>query len=118
MKKTWLCLLWLVPALLFAGVTGKVAGTITDAQTGEPLPGANIQIVGSAMGAVSDLDGRYIILNVPPGAVTVKVSFVGYESQIVTNVRIMIDLTTTVSARLMSSSVQMKEMVIVAEKSR
>jgi len=116
MNKIWIFLLLLAPALLFAGVTGKVAGTITDAQTGEPLPGANIQIVGSTIGAVSDMDGRYIILNVPPGTVSVKVTFIGYESQIVTNVRIMIDLTTTVSAKLVPSSVQMKEVVIIADK--
>ncbi len=116
MNKFWITILLLAPALLFAGVTGKVAGIITDAQTGESLPGANVQIVGRAMGAVSDMQGRFIILNVPPGVVSVKVSFVGYESQVVTNVRIMIDLTTALSAKLKPSSVQMKEVVIIAEK--
>ncbi len=115
MNKIWIVLL-LLPALLFAGVTGKVAGIITDAQTGEPLPGANIQVAGTSLGAVSDVQGRYIILNVPPGVVSVKISFVGYETQLVTNVRVMIDLTTAVSVKLKPSLVQLKEVVIVADK--
>jgi outer membrane receptor for ferrienterochelin and colicin len=116
MNKFWICMIVLAPALLFAGVTGKVAGTITDAHTGDPLPGANIQIVGSALGAVSDVEGRYIILNVPPGVVSVKVSFVGYEGQVITNVRVMVDLTTSISVKLTPSAVVMKEVVIVADK--
>lgn len=116
MNKIWISLLLLVPALLYAGVTGKVAGIITDAQTGDPLPGANIQIAGTSLGAVSDMQGRYIILNVPPGVASVKISYVGYESQLVTNVRIMIDLTTALSVKLKPSAVQMREVVIVADK--
>ncbi len=116
MKKIMVCLLGLAPVLLFAGVTGKVAGTITDAQNGEPLPGANVQIAGSALGAVSDINGAYAILNVPPGTVSVKVSFVGYESQLFTNVRVMVDLTTQISAKLSPSAVVMKEVVIIADR--
>lgn len=116
MNKYLLGLLLLLPSLLLAGVTGKIAGKITDAQNGEPLPGANIQIMGSAMGATSDLNGEYIILNVPPGVVSVKVSFVGYESQLFTDVRVMLDLTTNLPARLKPSTVQMKEVVIIAQK--
>ncbi|HQI48603.1 MAG TPA: carboxypeptidase-like regulatory domain-containing protein, partial [bacterium] len=116
MNKIWISLLLLVPALLYAGVTGKVAGIITDAQTGDPLPGANIQVAGTSLGAVSDMQGRYIILNVPPGVASVKISYVGYESQLVTNVRIMIDLTTALSVKLKPSAVQMREVVIVADK--
>ncbi|HNW58300.1 MAG TPA: TonB-dependent receptor [bacterium] len=116
MNKYRILFLLLVPALLYAGVTGKVAGTITDAQTGEPLPGANIQIAGTSLGAVSDIHGQYIILNVPPGVVAAKISFVGYETQVVTNLRIMIDLTTNVTVKLRPSAVQMKEVVIIADK--
>lgn len=116
MNKSLLFLLLLVPALLMAGVTGKLAGTVLDAQSGEPLPGANIQLVGTTMGAVSDLYGKYVILNVPPGVASVKITFIGYETQIITDVRIMVDLTTTLTNRLKPSAVMLKEMVIVADK--
>lgn len=116
MKKFWIFILLLAPVFLFAGVTGKVAGTVTDAHSGDPLPGANIQIVGSALGASSDVQGNFTILNVPPGVVSVKISYIGYEPQLVTDVHIMLDLTTTLAIKLKPSAVLLQEMVIVAEK--
>ncbi len=116
MKKILLFLLLVVPALLWAGVTGKLAGTVVDAQSGEPLPGANIQLVGTSLGTVCDVYGKYVILNVPPGVTSVKITYIGYESQVITDVRIMVDLTTTLNSRLKPSTVTLKEMVIVADK--
>ena len=43
---------------------GKLAGTISDAETGEPLIGANLIIMGTSMGAATDIDGKYFILNI------------------------------------------------------
>jgi TonB-dependent receptor len=57
---------------------GKIAGLLEDATTGEPLAGANVQIVGTALGAATDLDGVFLISNVPPGDYTLKFSYVGY----------------------------------------
>lgn len=116
MKKIFICLCTLAPALLFAGVTGKLVGVITDAQSNEPLPGANIQVVGTNLGTVSDVDGKYLVMNISPGTVSVRVTFVGFESQVVTNVRIMVDLTTTLSVKLKPSTVTLQEMVVVAER--
>jgi TonB-dependent receptor len=66
---------------LFAATKGKIVGQITDASTGEPLPGANVFIVGTAIGAASDLKGDYRIFNVPPGRYTLRVSFIGYKQK-------------------------------------
>ena len=49
------------------------------------------------MGAMSDVNGTFVILNVPPGKYTVRASIVGYTSTRVENVRVSIDLTTTVN---------------------
>ena len=57
-----------------AGTTGKLAGVVRDAKK-QPLPGANIILVGVPLGAASDPDGRYGILNVPAGTYSVKVSW-------------------------------------------
>ena len=54
-------------------------GTVTDALTKDPLPGANIRIVGTSMGAASDYEGKFSIRDVPAGSYTVKASYVGYE---------------------------------------
>jgi hypothetical protein len=42
-----------------AAVTGKIAGIVTDAETGEPLPGANVLIEGTALGAATNADGYF-----------------------------------------------------------
>ncbi|HEX9652074.1 MAG TPA: carboxypeptidase-like regulatory domain-containing protein, partial [bacterium] len=58
---------------------GAIEGKITDSKTGEPLPGANVIIIGTSIGAACDLRGAYFIQNVPPGNYTLRVSYIGYE---------------------------------------
>ncbi len=66
-RALWMMTLVLMAAAAaFAGTTGKLSGRIAD-KTKQPLPGANIILLGTQMGAVSDLDGYYTILNIPPG---------------------------------------------------
>ena len=60
-------LLFLLPLFLFAGTTGKITGRVVDAQTGEPLPFVQVILEGTGLGAVTDVEGYYVILNVPPG---------------------------------------------------
>lgn len=117
MRKLVLLTVFLLPLNLMAGVTGKVAGTITDAATGDPLVGANIQIVGTSLGAASDMDGKFIILNIPPGIVSVRANYIGYESQTIANVKINVDLTTIIAIKLRQSTIAMEqEVVVVAER--
>ena len=52
---------------IFAGTTGKIAGIVTDFETGNPLPGANILLENTTRGASTDENGYFYILNVPPG---------------------------------------------------
>jgi len=72
---------------LFAGTTGKISGIVKDADTGEALPGANVIIEGTTLGASTDLDGYYSIINVPPGRYTLKVIYVGYAEQLIKDVK-------------------------------
>ena len=58
----------------------RVAGTVTDATTGEAMPGVNIQVKGTSLGAITDIDGKYSITNVERDA-TLVFSFIGYISQ-------------------------------------
>ena len=55
----FLLFLAVLPSLVFSGVTGKIAGTIKDASTGEKLMGVNIILTGTQLGGVSDLQGSY-----------------------------------------------------------
>ncbi|MCC6397814.1 MAG: carboxypeptidase-like regulatory domain-containing protein, partial [Bacteroidetes bacterium] len=63
-------LLLLAPATLLA--SGKIRGKIVDKDTGEPLVGANVSAVGTTYGAAADVNGAYIILNVPAGVYTLR----------------------------------------------
>ena len=76
---TILFLLLLLPAMALAQ-SGKLRGQITDQETGEPLVGANVIIVGTSYGAATDLKGEYIILNLIPDVYEVKASYIGYQS--------------------------------------
>ena len=108
---------FLLMSSLQSGTTGKITGVVKDAESGDPLPGANILIEGTTMGAASDMDGFFIILNIPPGIYTLKASMMGYQTKRVENVRVMIDLTTTVNFNLVTQVVDLGEGVtIVAER--
>lgn len=96
---------------------GKIAGRVRDAKTGEEVVGANIVLQGTSMGASTNLDGYYVILNVPPGKYTAVASGVGYQRQVINNVSVSIDLTTTIDINLTQVVVDVgEEIVITAEK--
>jgi outer membrane receptor protein involved in Fe transport len=92
MLRTWslaLLVMLLAPVMTAqAQNTGKLKGTITDAETGEPLPGANVVIEGTQLGAASGAEGDYTILGVPVGTYDVRASFVGYQAVTVNDVEI------------------------------
>ena len=78
MKKTLTIFAFIfLGAMLYAQSSGKLMGIITDENTGEPLIGANVVIEGTFLGAATNVEGRYVILNIPPGIYNVKVSMVG-----------------------------------------
>ncbi len=104
-----------ISVCLLAGTTGKIAGKVTDAETGQPLPGVNVIIEGTSMGAATSSDGSYAILNVSPGTYNIKFSMVGYEKTTVEGVRVEIDLTSTINAQLRATTVTVGEVVVTAQ---
>jgi outer membrane receptor for ferrienterochelin and colicin len=112
--KTILQLLFFTPFLIYAGTTGKLSGSVKDAQTGEPLVGANIIIVGTDYGAATNVDGNFVILNISPGNYSAKISYIGYEASLVTDVQIIVDQTTLLQVQLNSESIEVGEVVVVA----
>ncbi|MEO8168367.1 MAG: TonB-dependent receptor, partial [bacterium] len=112
----FLSLLLLVPAFMFAGVTGKIRGKVIDKESKEALVGANVAIEGTSMGARTDVDGEYTILNVPAGVYSVRGSFVGYANTTVSNVRVSTDLTTQLDFSLLSEAIQVTGVEIIAER--
>lgn len=101
---------------LFAGNTGKIAGTVIDKNTGEPLVGANVMIKGTNLGASTDMEGAYYILQVPPGTYSVEFEYIGYRKVAIKNVRVQSDLTVHLNVKMKPEALETKEIVIVAEK--
>lgn len=105
-------LIYSIPAF---SQSGKINGIVRDAQTGEALIGANVLLEGTTIGAATNLNGFYAILNVPPGSYTLRASMIGYTPQVVQDVRVNIDLTAEVNIQLSSETIGIDEIVVIAE---
>ena len=95
--------------------TGKIAGTVTDAATGEPVAGVQIFVRGTTAGGLSQTNGRYFLVSVPPGTHTVEARRIGYQPAIVSNVDVRIDVTRELNFRLSTAAGQVAAVRIVAE---
>lgn len=78
---TLLTLFTSLSGLLFSQQFGEVRGTVYDRETNNPIAGASVIIVGTALGSATDVNGNYVIRNVKPGAYKIQARFVGYGSQ-------------------------------------
>jgi len=99
-----------------AAVTGKIAGVVRDAQTGEPLPGANVVVEGTNMGAACDADGYFYIIRLEPGTYSVQARMMGFASVTQTGVRVASGHTTPLNFELESSIVEGEGITIQAER--
>ncbi len=104
-----------LPLITFAQ-TGKIVGKVVDLETGEVLIGANVVVEGTQLGAATDLNGEYFILNVPPGTYTVTAGFIGYRKERFENIKVSVNLTTEVNFHLPSESFQTDLITVVAPK--
>jgi outer membrane receptor protein involved in Fe transport len=95
---------------------GQIRGTVTDAATGESLPGVNILIEGTTQGAATDLNGQYIIIGVRPDSYDLLFSYIGYQSVRVEDVRVRIDLSTTIDVQLREDVFETGEVVVTAQR--
>jgi len=111
-KHILFCLLITVPVL--AQNSGKIAGRILDGKTKEPLPSVNVVVRGTSLGAASDIEGNYFILNVPPGEYDVAVSMIGYRGVVQKNIIVNVSRTVTANFTMDETVVQSDEVVITA----
>lgn len=102
---------------IYGGVTGKLKGKVIDPENNMPLPGANIVLMGTQFGAATDVNGEFIIIGISPGTYTVKASMIGYKEVIISEVKIMTDLSTTIEIKMYEESIALDEdIVVIAEK--
>jgi hypothetical protein len=91
-----------------------IEGVVRDADTGEPLPGVNVTVMGTNFGGSTDANGYYRLLNIQPGAIALRASYIGYQS-IRTSVFTRPFATTTCDIAMRPSSVETMETVVVAD---
>lgn len=97
-------------------VNSSITGTVKDAQTGDPLPGANVLLVGTSLGASTDLNGNFTIPDVPVGTYKLRATYIGYKSY-ETKVTVEQVKPLKLNLKLLAVGVQGKEVVIMAQAS-
>ena len=121
MKKNLLFILFLLaiffslPNFVFSQ-TGKISGKITDEATNEDLIGVSVLVEGTYLGAATNVDGTFTILNINPGTYNLLISAVGFQKKKITNVRVATNFTTRIDAQLVSDAIGLEEVVVEAER--
>ncbi len=110
-----LVLSFFITASLKAAITGKISGRVVD-QKNTPLIGANVLLLGTTLGAVTDMDGYYNIINIPPAKYTVQFSMIGYRTLKIEQVNVSSGQTTALNATLQETVLTGESVVVVAER--
>lgn len=87
-------------------VTGKIYGKVTDTE-GKALPGTNIMLKGTQIGAAADMNGKYFIINVPPGIYDVQASRMGRKAVLFSDVKVSVEKSTKVDFKLEEAVIDM-----------
>jgi outer membrane receptor protein involved in Fe transport len=103
----------LLPAVIHSAATGQIKGNVVDKDTGEPVVGASVIVVGTNRGAMTDLDGNYIITQMDPGKYAIRITSVQYREVEVTDVEVKSDLTTEVSQKLQKKVTELEKRIVV-----
>jgi len=114
MKNLFLCFLafFILGNITVIAQTGFVIGTINDAEFNDVLPFANVLAKGSTTGTTSDFDGKYT-LELDEGTYTIVFSYVGYQTQEITDVVITAGAEIVVDVTLNAAASQLDEVVVV-----
>jgi len=103
-------------SILTGGTTGKIAGEVTDNITHEPLIGVNVYLEGTNLGTATDINGEYIIINIPPGEYTLKATMMGYKIVRLKNIRVSVDRTTEVNIEMTTTVIEGEVVELIAKK--
>jgi len=95
--------------------TTSLSGKIVDQKNGEELIGATVRIANSSLGAAADVNGQYLIKNIPPGTYTIEFSLVGYVTKSLKNITIAAGESKVVSVEMQASTKELKEFVMTAK---
>ena len=100
---------------LFANIpSGTITGTLVDSDTQHPLPGVNIMLEGTSMGAATNIDGRFVIASVPVGSYALRANMIGYKSQVRGNVQVVANRPNVVNLALEPTILEGTDVIVTA----
>ena len=102
----------LVVTCLFAGTDGTIRGRVSDINA-MGLPGASVYLPDLGLGAAADVDGNYIILNIPVGSHDVVVQMVGYKKTTFKDVAVMMDQTVWLDPVMVEEFIEGEEVEVL-----
>ncbi len=117
MKKNLLFIFFLLLANFVFAQNGFIRGTVTDAENGEALIGVTVIIDGTSTGTPTDLDGKYS-LSLAPGTYSLKVSYISYETKVITGIEVKAGQVSVMNVTLGTSSDILEEIVVEAKAER
>lgn len=112
----WIYFWILLSCLVYAQNYGKIAGIVLDSKTGQPLVGANVFIPGTLLGAATDADGYFVILQLKPGSYDLQCEYVGYQKQLLKGIVVNAGRVTTVQFRLEENVMEGEEIVVISSR--
>ena len=114
MKRDFAFILLIILSInVFSQQKGKLEGKITDEKTKDVLPGVNVVLIGTYYGAVSGIDGKYVVDNISEGTYNIEVSFIGYKTLQFTGIKISGGETKTLNIIMTETALTMDRDVVV-----
>ena len=104
----------LVSSAVLAQTGAKLEGVVTDSQTGRPIEGVQVNVLGTKLGNVTTTEGYYFILNVPIGNRSVSFTRTGYRGKTVEGIRLSAGHTATLDAQLESTTYELEAITVEA----
>ncbi|MBW7995560.1 MAG: TonB-dependent receptor plug domain-containing protein [Candidatus Glassbacteria bacterium] len=105
----------LTAAAALSQSTGKIEGVVTDKESGAPMAGAQVTVQSTTLGNITNAEGYFFILNVPPGSRSLRFNFTGYAPAVVEGVQVQAGNTARVNAAMEMATFQMEMLVIEAD---
>ena len=102
-------------AFSFSGTDGTVRGKVLDVE-GNVLPGAQVYIAEVGVGTMTDVDGNYVLLNLQVGTYDVTVSMIGFATQVIQDVEVMMDQTVWLNFSMRVEAIEGEVIHVSAQK--